>query len=225
MPTNFDSAPLNARENDGDPYFEGTAAMLRLLHMVNATTVADIGCGDAGITKAIAGALPTRATVFAVDVDPTAIEQLSVSTAPLARMVGLTRDVYSLALPKQVDVALSRFLLLDLDNPARAVGAMCRCVRPNGYIVLAEPITSTGRIGSDLITSSADEIVWPDIGLELGALLLAAGAENLTLQAITPVGLGNSTVGHYLGAMTGVDPEPTTFISLPTLVIASGQIP
>jgi SAM-dependent methyltransferase len=205
-----------------DPYYRATSQLTSLLAGLELDTAADVGCGYAGITEDIAIALPPKATLYAVDADPE-VFPASYETAS-CQVIELVQDVYQLELPTQVDVIVSRFLLLDLTNPLAAMRAMRRWIRPGGHLILLEPITSTGRIGTSAITSASDEIFDQDIGLRLYDLLTAIDADEITIDAFTPVGLGASLAGRYLAAMTGIDPAPSTFISLPTLVLACGHI-
>ncbi len=222
IPTKSTSVGPNLHTEVVDPYYRATSQLTSLLASFEANTAADVGCGYAGITEDIAIALPPKATLYAVDTDP---EVFPASYKPAScQVIELVQDVYQLELPTQVDAIISRFLLLDLADPLAAVTAMRRWIRPGGRLLLLEPITTTGRIGTRAIASASDEIVDQDIGLRLYDLLAALGAEEITIDAFTPVGLGASLAGRYLGAMTGVDPAPSTFISLPTLVLACGHI-
>jgi SAM-dependent methyltransferase len=205
-----------------DPYYRATAQLTSLLAGFGLNTAADVGCGYAGITEDITTALPADATLYAVDGDP---DVFPASYEPAScQVIELVQDVYQLELPTQVDAIVSRFLLLDLTNPLAAVRAMRHWIRPGGRLFLLEPITSTGRIGTSAITNASDEIFDQDVGLQLYDLLTALDADEIMIDAFTPAGLGSSLAGRYLAAMTGVDPPPSTFVLLPTLVLACGRI-
>ncbi|WP_298210439.1 class I SAM-dependent methyltransferase [Ferrimicrobium sp.] len=215
----------NTSDDSNDPYAPATDQLLGLLLALSPSTVADVGCGSAGITSNVARALAPGAILYAIDADPTVFHTLSDEYTPSSCAIApLVQDVNELTLPTTVDLLFCRFLLLDLKEPVAAVQRMRQWVRPGGRLVLMEPITSTGRVGDRPLSAESDEIVNPDIGLKLCELLIRAGALQLNATAFTPVGLGASLAGRYLAAMTGIDPDPASFIVLPTLVVASGQI-
>ena len=222
IPTKSTRVGPNLHTEVVDPYYRATAQLTSMLAGFELSAAADIGCGYAGITEDIASALPSQATLYAVDADPEVFP--TSHGAASCQVIELVQDVYQLELPKQVDVIVCRFLLLDLTNPLAAMRAMRRWIRPGGHLALLEPITSTGRIGTSAIASASDEIVDQDIGLRLYDLLTAIDADEITIDAFTPVGLGASLAGRYLAAMTGVEPGSNTFIALPTLVLACGHI-
>ncbi len=192
---------------------------------LNPHLVADVGCGDAGVTFDVAQALPSDTILYAIDHDPTVFDPpFNEHTKVHCTVTTLVQEVNELTLPTEVDVIFSRFLLLNLPAPLAAVERMRHWVRPGGHLVLMEPITSTGRVEGHPLSVGTDEIANPDIGLRLYELLTNVGVNEPSIAAFTPVGLGESLAGRYLAAMTGVDPDPTSFVSLPTLVLAWGQV-
>lgn len=223
IPTKSTCGDSNQHPEEIDPYQQATNQLMSMLAGLAPASAAEIGCGYAGITQDIARSLPAEATLYAIDIDPEVFPG-PYDNLQSGKVVELVQDVYRLELPTQVEAIISRFLLLDLVNPLAAVTEMRRWIRPGGRLFLVEPITSTGRVGTSPITSSSDEIFDPDMGLKLYDLLTAVGAKSITIDAFTPVGLGESLVGRYLAEMTGVDPGPATFITLPTLISASGDI-
>ena len=60
-------------------------------------------------------------------------------------MIALTQSAEDLALPEEVDLAFCRFLLLHVLEPGPVVRTMAAAVRPGGWVVAQEPITSAGR--------------------------------------------------------------------------------
>ncbi len=208
-----------------DPYEDATQQLVGLLQMLGVTTVAEVGCGYAGITDTIARALGPSVTIYAIDIDPDAFVRTQERGALPPSVIEVVQDVYQLMLPCKVDAVVCRFFLLDLAEPLEALRAMRNCLRPGGHLILLEPITSTGRVGEHVVAADTTEILHPDIGVRLVDLLEAIGADTIELASCTPIGMGASVVGRYLGAMTGVDPAPTAFVALPTLVSAWGHLP
>lgn len=225
IPTKSNCGQTNTDDDIGDPYSQATDHLLDLLVSLNPHLVADVGCGDAGVTFDVAQVLPYDTTLYAIDHDPTVFDPpFDEHTRAHCTIMTLVQEVNELALPTEVDVLLCRFLLLNLVAPLAAVERMRQWVRPGGHLVLMEPITSTGRVEGHPLSVGTDEIANPDIGLRLCELLADVGVNEPSIAAFTPVGLGGSLAGRYLAAMTGVDPDPASFVSLPTLVLACGQV-
>ncbi len=85
--------------------------------------------------------------VYAVDSDPAARDEVArAAAAAHAQVIALTQAGEDLSLPEEVDLAFCRFLLLHVLDPAVVVAKMAAAVRPGGWVVAQEPITSAGRI-------------------------------------------------------------------------------
>jgi hypothetical protein len=99
---------------------------------------------------------------------------------------------------------------------------MAAAVKPGGWVVAQEPITTAGRIGGRAL--SMDGARHQDIGALLPALVQEAGLVLVDAWAEAPAGVGPGPVADYLGIMTGVDPgaEP---VVLPPLVTILAQRP
>ena len=97
---------------------------------------------------------------------------------------------------------------------------MATVVRPGGWVVVQEPITSAGRIGG--VPFSMPDARHPDIGAVVPALVRDAGLDVVDAWAEAPAGVGPGPVADYLESLTGVDPgdEP---VVLPPLVTVIGR--
>ena len=95
---------------------------------------------------------------------------------------------------------------------------MAAAVRPGGWVVAQEPITSAGRI--DGSPFSMPDARHPDIGALLPALVRDAGLELVDAWAEAPAWVGPGPVTEYLEALTGVDPgdDPVVLPPLVTVV-------
>jgi hypothetical protein len=95
---------------------------------------------------------------------------------------------------------------------------MAGTVRPGGWVVAQEPVTSAGRIGGRAL--AMPEARHPDIGALLPALARDAGLETVDAWAEAPAGVGPGPVAEYLEALTEVDPgdEPVILPPLVTVV-------
>ncbi|HAM01051.1 MAG TPA: hypothetical protein DCQ30_02305, partial [Acidimicrobiaceae bacterium] len=115
-----------------------------------------------------------------------------------------------------------RFLLMHVIDPAVVLDRMRRAVRPGGFLVAQEPITSAGRVnGAPLSMPDARH---PDVGAVLPALLRKAGTEIVDAWAEAPAGAGPGPVADYLASLTGVDPGDDPVV-LPPLVTVVGRMP
>ncbi|HET9442923.1 MAG TPA: hypothetical protein VFO65_06340, partial [Acidimicrobiales bacterium] len=103
-------------------------------------------------------------------------------------------------------------------DPVAALRRMATAVRPGGWVVAQEPITSAGRVGGSAL--SMPDAVNPDVGALLPALARDAGLEVVDAWAEAPAAAGPGPVADYLEAMTEVDPgdEPVVLPPLVTVV-------
>ena len=155
--------------------------------------------------------------IYAVDSDPRARDEVAAAAAAAgeAQVVAITQAGEDLLLPEPVDLAFCRFLLLHVDEPATVLARMAATVRPGGYVVAQEPITSAGRIeGRPLSMPGARR---PDIGALLPRLVRDAGLQLLDAWAEAPAGSGPGPVATYLETLTEVDPGDDAIV-LPPLV-------
>src|SRR5207302_9637556 len=98
--------------------------------------------------------------------------------------------------------AFCRFLLLHVLEPLVVLKRMAQAVRPGGWVVAQEPITTAGRIdGQPLSMADAQH---PDVGAILPGLVGDAGLDVVDAWAEAPAGVGGA-VAEYLEAMTGGD--------------------
>src|SRR5207302_109977 len=74
-----------------------------------------------------------------------------------------------------VDLAFCRFLLMHVDDPTLVLHRMAGAVRPGGWVVAQEPITSAGRVGGKPLTMP--DAPHPAVGAELPGLLRPAGLD------------------------------------------------
>ena len=160
--------------------------------------------------------------VYAVDSDPRARDEAAAAAAAFSQVIAITQAGEDLVLPEEVDLAFCRFLLMHVIDPVVVLGRMRRAVRPGGFLVAQEPITSAGRVGGTAM--SMPDARHPDVGAVLPALVRQAGAEIVDAWAEAPAGAGPGSVSEYLESLTGVDPgdEP---VVLPPLVTVVGRVP
>jgi SAM-dependent methyltransferase len=182
----------------------------------------DVGAGGGDVSVALAEIVGRDGRVYAVDSDPAARDQVAAIAAASAQVVAITQSGEDLLLPEAVDLAFCRFLLLHVHNPLTVLARMGAVVRPRGWVVVQEPITSAGRVaGSPLSMPDARH---PDIGALLPALARQAGLEVVDAWAEAQAGAGPGPVRDYLAHLTGVDPGDDPVV-LPPLVTVVARRP
>jgi SAM-dependent methyltransferase len=180
----------------------------------------DVGAGSGDVAIELAHRVGRDGRIYAVDIDPAARDQVAESAAAFAQVVALTQAVEDLLLPETVDLAYCRFLLLHVHDPAVALAAMASAVRPGGWIVVQEPITSAGRIDGQPL--SMPDAKHPDVGAILPGLVRSAGLELVDAWGESPAGAGPGAVHDYLAELTEVDPGDASIV-LPPLVTVIGR--
>jgi SAM-dependent methyltransferase len=197
------------------------ATALDRLGLREGWTCADVGAGGGDVSVALAEIVGRDGRIYAVDSDPSRRDEVAKLAAEHAQVVALTQAGEDLVLPEPVDLAFCRFLLLHVIEPLVVLKRMARAVRPGGWVVAQEPITSAGRI--DGIAMSMPDARHPDVGAILPRLVGQAGLEVVDAWAEAPAGVGGA-VGDYLEAMTGVDPGDDPVV-LPPLVTVVARRP
>jgi SAM-dependent methyltransferase len=207
-----------------DVYRRPLATALDRLGLREGWRCADIGAGGGDVTVALARIVGRDGRIYAVDSDPARRDQVAAAAAEAgqAQVIALTQAGEELVLPEPVDLAYCRFLLLHVHRPVDVLARMRAAVRPGGWVVVQEPITSSGRIDGNPF--SAPEARHPDVGALLPTLALEAGLELLDAWAEAPAWAGPGPVADYVEALTDVDPG-TDPVVLPPLVTVVARRP
>jgi SAM-dependent methyltransferase len=182
----------------------------------------DVGAGGGDVSVALAEIVGRDGRIYAVDSDPAARDQVAAAAAASAQVVAITQTGEDLLLPEAVDLAFCRFLLLHVHDPLKVLARMGQSVRPRGWVVAQEPITTAGRI--DGAPFSMPDARHPDIGALLPALARQAGLEVVDAWAEAPAGAGPGPVADYIAHLTGVDPGDDPVV-LPPLVTVVARRP
>jgi SAM-dependent methyltransferase len=183
-------------------------------------TALDVGAGGGDVTVALARVVGRDGRVYAVDSDPARRDEVAsaAAAAAQAQVVALTQTGEDLTLPEPLDLAFCRFVLLHVHSPVAVLRRMRSAVRPGGWVVAQEPVSSAGRIGGRPL--SMPDARHPDIGALLPALAVEAGLDLVDAWADAPAWAGPGPVAEYLEAMTEVWPgdEPVLLPPLVTVV-------
>jgi len=180
----------------------------------------DVGAGGGDVSVALAEIVGRDGRVYAVDSDPAARDAAAEEAAAFSQVLAITQAGEDLLLPEPVDLAFCRFLLMHVVDPAVVLDRMRRAVRPGGWVVAQEPITSAGRVGG--LALSMPDARHPDIGALLPGLVRDAGLEIVDAWAEAPAGVGAGPVADYLGELTGVSPGDDAVV-LPPLDTVLGR--
>ena len=182
----------------------------------------DVGAGAGDVSVALAEIVGQDGRVYAVDSDPRSRDEVAAAAATFTQVLAITQAAEDLLLPEQVDLAFCRFLLMHVVEPGLVLNRMCRAVRPGGYLVAQEPITSAGRVNG--APMSMPRARHPDVGAMLPSLVQETGATIVDAWAEAPAGAGPGVVADYLSSLTGVDPRHDPVV-LPPLVTVVGRVP
>jgi SAM-dependent methyltransferase len=203
-----------------DVYRRPLATALDRLGLAPGWRCVDVGAGGGDVSVAMAEVVGHSGRVYAVDSDPLARDEVARAAAAHSQVIAITQAGEDLTLPEPVDLAFCRFLLLHVLDPAVVLRRMARSVRPGGWVVAQEPITSAGRVGGTPL--SMPDARHPDIGALLPALARDAGLSIVDAWAEAPAGVGPGPVSDYLAELTGVDPGDDPIV-LPPLVTIVGR--
>lgn len=198
-----------------DVYRRPLATALDRLGLREGWRCVDVGAGGGDVTLALARVVGRDGRVYAVDVDPARRDEVAAAAAALTQVIALTQAGEELTLPEAVDLAYCRFVLLHVHEPVAVLRRMGKALRPGGWLVAQEPITSAGRIDGEALHMPAAK--HPDIGGLLPALVIQAGLDLVDAWAEAPAWAGPGPVSDYLEAMTDVDPGSAAVV-LPPLV-------
>jgi SAM-dependent methyltransferase len=203
-----------------DVYRRPLATALDRLGLREGWRCVDVGAGGGDVAVALAEVVGRDGRVYAVDSDPTRRDEVAQAAATHdAQVVALTQAGEELLLPEPVDLAFCRFLLLHVHDPAVVLERMRDAVRPGGWVVAQEPITSAGRVGGEPL--SMPDARHPDVGALLPALVRAAGLDVVDAWAESQADAGPGPVRDYLAALTDVDPGDDPVVLPPLVTVVS----
>jgi SAM-dependent methyltransferase len=201
-----------------DVYRRPLATALERLGLGPGWRCVDVGAGGGDVSVALASVVGHDGRVYAVDSDPLARDEVAAAAAAHSQVIAITQAGEDLQLPEPVDLAFCRFLLLHVVDPKVVLARMAGAVRPGGWVVVQEPVTSAGRIDGRPL--SMPDARHPDIGELLPALVRQVGLALVDAWAEAPAGAGPGPVAQYLCALSGVDPgdDPVVLPALVTVV-------
>ena len=205
-----------------DVYRRPLATALDRLGLREGWRCVDVGAGGGDVTVALAEVVGRDGRVYAVDSDPRARDEVAAAAGSRAQVLAITQAGEDLLLPEPVDLAFCRFLLMHVVDPVVVIRRMGRAVRPGGWVVCQEPITSAGRIGGQPL--SMPDARHPDIGALLPALARQADLEVVDCWAEAPAAAGPGPVAAYLESLTEVDPGDEAVVLPPLVTVVARRV-
>lgn len=177
-----------------------TSALLDRLGLRDGMTGLDVGCGGGDATIEIARRVAPRGRAVGADIDETklALARDEARQRGVANVEFRPLDVRAAGGAPEYDVVYARFLLTHLSDPAGAVGAFYRHLRPGG-IVAVEDIDFDGSVAYPpskaftryrelycaLVRARGGD---PNIGPRLPLLLEDAGFDRVEVCVVQPIG-------------------------------------
>ncbi|MDA8195637.1 MAG: methyltransferase domain-containing protein [Actinomycetota bacterium] len=204
-----------------DLYRRPLVTALERLGDTEGMTSVDVGAGGGDVTVALAEISGETGRVYAVDIDPIRRNEIAKRAANYSQVVALTQSVEELTLPEKVDLAFARFLLLNVYDPSKAIKRMISVIKPGGWLVLQEAITSYGRVGTTPLKLDTDQVIDQDIGLRLLDLLPTNEIVVRDCWMESPIGKGNNEISTYLEAMTDVRTDEETIVLPPIVTVVA----
>src|SRR3989339_521518 len=159
--------------------------------------VMDVGCGTGDIARYVANKIKTG-QVVAVDRDKDKIDTNVINNGgtKMAHIDYCVGDVYHLAYPdNSFDLTSTRFLLMHLKYPQRAISEMMRVTKPGGFVVAHEGIHNAIWFNPALKHFKIILNAWKclmkkkgqdhSIGLSLHHVFMRAGLRQPRMQILT----------------------------------------
>lgn len=161
----------------------------------------DVGCGGGDVTLELARRVAPLGRAVGADLDPTTIEiaRSEAQQQGVANVEFRQIDVGELRGAPEFDLVYSRFLLTHLSDPAGAVEAFRRQLRPGGMLAV-EDIDFSGsfthpecdafrrynQLYCAVVRRRGGD---PNIGPRLPSLLRGCGLEQIGVAVVQPVGM------------------------------------
>jgi SAM-dependent methyltransferase len=176
-----------------------TSALFERLGVGAELRCLDVGCGGGDVTLELARRVGPHGQVIGVDIDETklALARQEAAAQRLGNAEFRPLDIRTEMLDESFDLVYARFLLTHLADPAQALAALYRALRPGGLLIVEDidlrgifvwPETTAFRRYLELFYAVMHRRGGdPDIGPRLPIMLADAGLERVDLHVVQPM--------------------------------------
>jgi 2-polyprenyl-3-methyl-5-hydroxy-6-metoxy-1,4-benzoquinol methylase len=208
-------------------YAPHSTHLFRLAGIMPGMRVLDAGCGVGDVSMLLAELVGPRGTVTGIDMDSAALEvaRARCADAGLINVTFINADLTGLELDLSADALAGRLIMLHLKDPAAAVRALSRLVRPGGVVTFQEFNASRARAvpPTPLVARCVE---WITVGFRAGGVNVDVG--ELVPSILHDAGLtvrGAATAGPA-GSAESPMPEllVSTLRSLMPVLLSQGQV-
>lgn len=175
-----------------------TLALFERVGIPTGATCLDVGCGGGDVTLDLARCVGAPGRVVGVDLDETKLALARQDAAGLGNVEFRALDIRTQDLGERFDLVYARFLLTHLPDPAGALTAFVRHLRPGGRVVVEDvdfagsftlPESRAFRRYCELYCAASRRRGGdPDIGPRLPLLLADAGLTDVQATSVQPLG-------------------------------------
>ena len=137
--TDADHSPPTDPDGTDEMLAPVSGALFRAVSLGPGQTVLDIGCGSGATTFAAASAVEPGGSVHGVDITTAMLDiaRARLAASGLSNVSLAEGDVQADPLPRDVDVAISRFGTMFFDDPVIAFTNIREALRPGGRLCIA----------------------------------------------------------------------------------------
>ena len=177
----------------------GTSALFDRLGVGVGMRCLDVGCGGGDVTLELARRVGPRGRVIGVDIDAAKLDLARREAAEqgIDNVEFSTLDIRNGEADTGFDLVYARFLLTHLADPASAIAAFGRALRPGGLLIVEDidfkgsfawPETAAFQRYRELYCAVVRRRGGdPDIGPRLPILLADSGFEQVDLHVVQPM--------------------------------------
>jgi ubiquinone/menaquinone biosynthesis C-methylase UbiE len=206
-------------------YEDITRGLLARAHIGAGMYVVDAGCGAGDVSIVVAELVGPTGRVLGIDRSEAAIAtawRRIVDRGFDGRVSFLERGIEASDLPRPVDAIVGRFVLMHQADPAAALRALARHVRPGGIVAFLESDmrATVAGVHSSPHSAAYDRVLrWitaaliaarahVDMGVELRRAFLEAGltSPSVSMHAFVDGGPGCALVPYILDSVASIRP-------------------
>jgi SAM-dependent methyltransferase len=179
----------------------GTSALFDRLGVGAGMRCLDVGCGGGDVTLELGRRVGPCGLVVGVDIDATKLDlaRQEAAAQSIANVEFRSLDIRTMEAGPTFDLVYARFLLSHLANPAGAIAAFGRALRPGGLLIVEDIDFKGGFAWPETIAFQRYCELYcavvrrrggdPDIGPRLPILLAGDGLAEIGMHVVQPVAI------------------------------------